>query len=176
MFDAVTGITLAPAGAVRWFGQDLSALPHDRVLAVLHRLAPIAPGGGLIGNISMAENILLPREARRLPGEGMALLHEVAGRRPWSEWFSWNHLWSLPYEEGMLGRTLAAVLRAWLVRPEAIVACDPERTLEGAEREILHAALSWLRRELPGCAWLFIRTESALPAGFARSNLDSELP
>lgn len=170
-FDAATGIAPSPRGAARWFGRDLASLPPREVLATLRRMAPLSPGGGLVGNIRVAENILLPSEARG-NGEGAArALSGALASAPWSGWFPENQLWALPYQTGGLGRALAGVLRAWLVRPEAVVACEAGHFLEAQEREILASAISWLRAENPSCAWLFIQTESALPAGFGAHTL-----
>lgn len=172
--DAVTGITRPPAGAVRWFGCDISALSTQQVLATLRRVAPLVPDGGLVGNIRMIENILLPCEARGGLETGPDALRGVLASAPWSGWFSEAKLWVLPYEAGELERALSGVLRAWLVRPEAIVVCNASHLLESNERGIFEAALLWLRTEQPASAWLFIQTESALPAGFGRNTLEAE--
>lgn len=172
--DAVTGISRSPAGAVRWFGRDVSVLSPEQVLAILQRMAPLVPGGGLVGNIRMIENILLPCEARGCSQTGTSALLEVLVKAPWSGWFAEEKLWVLPYQTGGLERALAGVLRAWLVQPEAIVVCDAAHLIERGEREVLETALCWLRAEQPGCAWLFIQTESALPAGFGRNNLEEK--
>ena len=175
-FDAVTGIARPPAGAARWFGRDLSALSPRQAMGVLRRMAPLAPDGGLLDNVRMAENILLPCEARGRGAAGPGELGEALARAPWDVWFPEAHLWVLPYQASAVERALAGVLRAWLARPEAVVACDPGYHLEHGERAVLADALAWLRAEQPGCAWLFIQTESALPPGFAANTLHVEQP
>lgn len=172
--DVVTGITRPHAGAVRWFGHDISALSSEQVLAILRRMAPLVPDGGLVGNIRMVENILLPGEARDGLETSSDALQGVLAAAPWSGWFSEAKLWELPYETGELERALSGVLRAWLVRPEAIVVCNASHLMERGERDIFEAALCWLRNEQPRSAWLFIQTESALPAGFGRNTLKAE--
>ncbi len=169
--DVLTGIALPPAGAVCWFGRDMAALSPEEVLATLRRMAPLTAAGGLLGNIRVADNILLPCETRGRGAAGVSELRDALGKAPWSGWFPEKMLQVLPYQAGDLERALAGVLRAWLAQPEAIVACNVCHLLEPGERAILSAALSWLRTEQPGCAWLFIQTESDLPAGFAANNL-----
>ncbi len=175
-FDAVTGIARPPAVAARWFGSDISALAAGQLMRVLRRMAPMAPDGGLLGNVRMAENILLPCEARGRGAAGVAELGEALARAPWDGWFPEPHLWVLPFQASGLERALAGVLRAWLARPDAVVACNPGYHLEHGERAVLADALAWLRTEQPGCAWLFIQTESALPPGFAANSLHDEQP
>lgn len=169
--DAVTGIVRPPAGAVRWFGRDISALEPREVMATLQCLAPLTAAGGLLGNIRMADNILLPCEARGRGAAGESELRDLLSKAPWSGWFPESELRVLPYQTGDLARALAGVLRAWLVHPEAIVACNVWHLLEHGERATLSSALSWVRAGQPGCAWLFIQTESDLPPGFTANNL-----
>lgn len=137
-------------------------------------MAPLVPEGGLVGNIRMIENILLPCEARRSGERGTSVLRKTLAEAPWSGWFAEEKLWVLPYQAGGLERALAGVLRAWLVSPEAIVVCDAGHLLEHGEREVFEAALCWLRAGQPDSAWLFIQTESALPAGFRRNTLQAK--
>ncbi len=173
--DAILGLTDPPSGAAVWFGQDLATLRTQRILILLQRIAVLSEDGGLLGNINVCENILLPMLERRACDAHIleADLEAVLTTPPWQEWFPRELLTRLPHELDDETRCLAGVLRAAISRPDAIVACNLFARLDPHERPCAEAAIRWLRARLNGCAWLFISAETALPAGFSTPSLGS---
>lgn len=165
LLDMVTGLAAAHRGAVVWFGRDVATLTQDETLSVLQRIIPLTPDGGLISNVNIAENILLPCVCRaphrgEKARERLGILLESD---PWSSWFPAERLHELPHQLNPLARALAAILRAWIVSPEAAIVCDMRHALEAKAADTMSRALAWLRTEMPAAAWLVIQTESSLP-------------
>lgn len=169
LLDIVTGLAEAPRGAVVWFGCDMATLTQNEILAVLQRIMPLTPDGGLISNVNTAENILLPLIHRnpRSSDEARQRLENLLGAEPWRRWFPAERLRELPHKLNPLAHALASILRAWVANPEAVIACDMRHALDSRAAETVTRALAWLRSETQGAAWLVIQTESALPGGMA---------
>ena len=176
MMETVLGLRPPPPGAAVWFGRDLAAEPATRILAILRRLAPLTAAGGLIGNLNLGDNIMLPVADRRPSGcgESVLTLERLIEQEPWTSWMDAGRLTCLPFQCSPVERFLSGVLRARLLEPDAIVCCHPFHLLERGGRDTANAALDWLRRELPRCAWLFLQAESRLPAGFDGNTLEPE--
>ena len=167
ILDMVTGLSPAPRGGAVWFGRDLAGETHAGVLQTMRRIAHITSDGGLIGNLRVYENILLPYTQRRLGEErdGLAVLEQLMEESPAGKFLGRDNLRKLPHELDRADLPLVAVLRAALVRPAAVVACDIMRPLEQDARERLAGSLVRLRAALPDAAWLFVQSETALPHG-----------
>ncbi len=173
--QTVLGLDPPPPGAVVWFGHDLASTPAADNLALLRRISVVTVDGGLIGNINACENILLPVLQRGGPeGESAAsALEAMTQVAPWNEWFPAVLLGRLPHRLEDGERALAAVLRAALCSPEAVVVCLVRGSLDPREHDLLEAALRWLRGHLAGSTWLWIRSASALPATREEPSLPS---
>jgi hypothetical protein len=171
--DAVTGLVRAERGAVVWFGEETADMSMKALMGLLHRLAPLSEDGGLIGNINLCENILLPRVERHAHavGDPLGELEGLLSSAPWSAWLAASDLTALPHRLSDPRRALAGLLRAYLCRPEAIVAANIFGRLDEHERPPVEQAAAWVRRQLPDCAWLFLSPERSLPPGFEESNL-----
>ncbi|HKI96341.1 MAG TPA: ATP-binding cassette domain-containing protein [Gemmatimonadales bacterium] len=69
------GMTRPTAGRALVFGEDVAAMPRRQVLAFRRRVGYVPAGGGLLQNLSLADNVALPLRF------GSALSHrEIAGR------------------------------------------------------------------------------------------------
>ncbi|MBE2179956.1 MAG: hypothetical protein IAE97_05755 [Chthoniobacterales bacterium] len=169
--DAVTGLAPVPPNAVVWFGTDFAGLDLERCFGLLRRIAPLTEDGALLGNINVCENILLPSMQRRRGSAPLAELEKLVSEPPWSGWLPFESLLFLPHMLDDPRRAFAGLLRAYLCRPEAIVAANIFGKLDARERPALEAAVAWVRGRLPDCSWLFISPESALPRGFGESIL-----
>lgn len=167
IFDMVTGLAPVPPGGAVWFGRDLAGEKPGRILAAMRRIAPLTHDGGLIGNLTISENILLPFLQRGIGRErdGLASLAQLAGSSPPGVFLGRDNLRKLPHQIDHDDLPLAAVLRAALLRPEAVAVCDIERSLGTGARERLAESLAWLRELMPDAAWVFVQSESALPGG-----------
>lgn len=169
LLDMMTGLAETPCGAAIWFGHDIAALTQSEKLLVLQRILPMTPDGGLISNVNIAENVLLPY-VHRNPQHGAQARERIASlleSPPWSAWFSVQRLNELPHQLNPLARALAAILRAWIAGPEAMIVCDMRHALEAKAAETVSRALVWLRAEMPDAAWLVVQTESSLPGNVA---------
>ena len=165
LFDMVTGLTPLPAGGVVWFGRDLSQAGPAGILACMRRIAPLTWDGGLLENLNIAENILLPYLHRRrgTVDEGNAALQALLDNSPAGARLGKIGPGAMPHELKDDDRPLVAVLRAALLRPEAIIACEVMHSLDHAARQRLDESLAWLRTACPGAGWLILQTGSALP-------------
>lgn len=174
--DAVLGLIQLPPGAAVWFDRDLAGTTIEQLRMILWRVAPLGADGGLIGNINVCENILLPCMERGVEkrGDPLGELEALLAEPPWSGWLAVDQLTSLPHTLTDPCRIAAGLLRAYLCRPEAIVAADLFGRLDGRERPAMEEAVAWVRRQLPGCAWLFLLPERALPPGCDETNLPAK--
>lgn len=164
LLDQITGLAGPESGSVSWFGCEMNRLSETACLAVLRRTLTLTPDGGMIANISVRENILLPA-IHRGKGSDHALSSALAGmiakrETPCAVAEDFPH--RLPHELDPPERRLAAVLRAAFAEPEGILCWH--FTDDSLDQEV--AWLQWLRRRNPRCAWLFITRQSRLPDGF----------
>lgn len=167
--DFILGLPVNPTtplcGDVLWFGETWPPTQSTRHLAALRRAFPLVPGGGLLSNITLGENILLPAFARQplLEREGESLLAEVLEGEGTSFHIGPRDLGLLPHRVGPRRRHAAALLQAWLCKPDLIFCVDFCRPELGKIRASLVEGLTHLRRLLPNAAWLFIGPETGLP-------------
>lgn len=166
VLDVATGLSPSSPGEITWFGQDFSGADDAKILRLLRRITVLTRDGGLIENLNIAENILLPWLHRRLGSEaaGMSALSALMEDSPAGRHLGRAALCKLPHQIGFGDRALAGVLRAHLLQPEAIVACDVIFSLDHNARNRLDESLAGLRSACPGAAWLFIQSGSVLPA------------
>lgn len=167
LLDAVTGMSPALPGEIAWFGHDLAVADDVQILRLLRRITVLTRDGGLMENLNITENILLPYLHRRRGSEteAMSSLHTLMEGSPAGRHLGKSALYKLPHELPFGKRVLAGVLRAHLLLPEAVVACDVMFSLDPVAREHLEESLAGLRSACPGAAWLFIQSGSVLPAG-----------
>ncbi len=167
IFDMATGLAPVPPGSAVWFGHDLAAEPPGGILATMRRIAPLTHDGGLIANLTISENILLPFLQRGIGRErdGLDALAQLAGSSPPGVFLGTGNLPKLPHQIDHDDLPLAAVLRAALLRPAAVVVHDIARSLGSGARERLAESLAWLHELVPDAAWVFVQSESALPGG-----------
>ncbi len=176
LFDLVMGLRRPPPGAAVWFDQDLAGLNAEEILGLLRRLAPLTSGGGLIGNLNIGDNVMLPLTERDPSAveQATAELEEVLDRDPWKYWLPGGHLTRLPFQATHLERCLAGVLRAYLLKPEAIVSCHFFHLLEAEARQTATSAVLWLREVSPASAWLILTAESQLPEAWGANILEAK--
>lgn len=166
LLDVSTGLLPSSPGEITWFGRNFSGMEDAKILRLLRRITVLTRDGGLMENLNIAENILLPWLHRRLGSEaaGMSALNDLMENSPAGRHLGREALYKLPHQIGFGDRALAGVLRAHLLQPEAIIACDVMFSLERNARSNLEESLASLRSACPGAAWLFIQSGSVLPA------------
>lgn len=167
LLDMATGLKPAPSGGVVWFGYDLAGASAPEILRTMRRTTTLTWDGSLIQNLNIAENILLPHVHRHGGREagGLRALAEAMEKSPPGRHLGPAALRKLPHELDAEDLPLVAVLRASLLQPEAIIACDIMRSLDHDAGERLHESIAWLRTVCPDAGWLVLQTGSILPRG-----------
>lgn len=154
------------SGTLHWFGEEWPPANPSAHLALLRRAFPLIPEGGLMSNISLGENILLPALSRQpfLGLRGERLLAEALEGEGRKFGILPKDLGLLPHRVGPRRRHAAALLQAWLCKPELVFCVDFCRPELGRHRSHVDEGLQTLRQLLPHTAWVFIGPESGLPS------------
>lgn len=171
LMDAIFGILPLEGGSVRWFGVPLEEMGEKRICKNLRRVMPLVADGGLLANLPVCENVLLPAVVRKrrkaLELEGMLYGLVEGGLFGHGK----ETLGLLPYQLTDLQRCSAGFLRALLCRPEVICFCDVYRVFDPVKEKILSGWLEEMRRRLPESAWLVIHSETGLPEVFCSGSV-----
>lgn len=165
LFDMSTGLAPIPVGGAVWFGRDLAKIGDAEILACLRRTAVLSWDGGLLENLSVTENILLPYLHRNLGTveDGCRALKALRTNSTPGMYLGESRLHRTPHELSSGERPLTAILRAALLQPEVIIVCEIMYSLDPAARHRLDQSLSWLRDTFPNAGWLVLQTGTALP-------------
>lgn len=123
LFGLLAGHQPPDKGRVRLFGQDLHALPEAERLRLYRRVGIVPEQGGLISNLKVWENILLPA------GYHQGLDAATADRRVVSLWREIDPeaadlrllMGQLPSALSLAERRRVALVRALLPEPELLV-------------------------------------------------------
>lgn len=160
------GLQAAESGVVHLFGQDLAALSERERLHLRRRVGLVASGGGLISNLKVLENLLLPvqyhQHALAAPPQEAALaaLQRVGYR---------EEPMRLPGLLSRYQRKQAALARALLMDPELLIYDSLEQGVTIAEREALFSLACAFHDERPGRASLFLSADPSLPSRLPRA-------
>lgn len=171
LMDAILGIAAVERGSIRWFGQKVEGMNEKQICKNLRQVMPLTIGGGLLENLPVYENILLPAVARnrRSAAKMEEKLYELV------EGGIFGHgketMGLLPYQLSEMQRCSVGFLRAMLCRPAALVVCDIFRGFDTANDEILEKWVELLRRELVETAWFLLHSQTELPAGIPLDSL-----
>ena len=143
---AIVGVDSPEAGTARVLGERSSDLPRASASAILSRVGWVPRSGGLLANLTLRENLLLPlqyhrgsspRDAARIAAASLARfgLADAPDVRPEQV--------SLPV------RRRLALARSILLDPDLLVLDDPLDDLEDdVVAEIVAALVAW-QRERP---------------------------
>ncbi len=150
-------------------GRDLMTFSRKETLMYLRSTAFLTPGGDLVGNFTVWENLLLPFDVRSKVQRDVLFqtIGQLFCEDPFVSLDKKRFLNSLPYELDLLGRARAAVLRECLGNPSLVVRTDEPPGLEAWERNEYCRLLVWMRQRFPQVPWMFICGSSELPAGFS---------
>lgn len=149
----ILGLARPAAGSIRLLGEDIGTAPEKVLYALRKRVAVVFPTGGLVSNLKVWENLVLPLEYHaacpqaEVEERGLAALRRVGyGGR----------LMEIPGHLSHYEKRLIGVARAMLTEPELIVYSAVLAGLSGGEKSGIIAAALEFHREKPGRTLLFI--------------------
>lgn len=138
------------------FLQALLRPPHTALLT---------PDGGLLGNLRIDENLLLPlsyRGPQHVPGEQHVL--DLFGRCGLDTMQVGQLLNRLPHQISAYQRRLVGFVRCMLMQPTMLVYTAIWHGVTEHERQLLMGFDDILRRECPACTSLFVDYDRTLEA------------
>jgi ABC-type transporter Mla maintaining outer membrane lipid asymmetry ATPase subunit MlaF len=147
------GLTKPAAGSVMVLGEEVGTASEKMLNSLRKRVAVVFPTGGLVSNLKVWENLVLPLEyhalypQQEIDDKGMAALHRVGYA---------GGLMELPghlslYEKRQIGLARAMLTEPWLIVYNEILA-----GLSGGEKSAIIAAVLAFHREQPERTSLFM--------------------
>ncbi len=127
-------------GIIRLFGEEVTALPRDRLPALRRRIGMVDRDGGLLPHLSVAENVALPLRIANLPPADIA--RDVAAMLDRVGLADRAHTSPAALSAGE--RQQAAVARAFVTRPALVVADEPTGAVDPAAADRLLVLLGRL--------------------------------
>jgi ABC-type branched-subunit amino acid transport system ATPase component len=159
LVDAIYGIGPCHEGAVLWNGRPLSALGEAGLLALADGMAYVHTGGGLLLNLRIWENLLLPLSHRGTSFNEDELEKEILAAYAIAGFPEADAARILQGRTDDLNTTEIAVtllVRAHLVRPAMLVCEALFDSLPGDGQHALALLLDWMAERQPGLALLTI--------------------
>jgi phospholipid/cholesterol/gamma-HCH transport system ATP-binding protein len=147
------GLDKPQSGAIFLFGTDISTLSGRELINYRRRIGVSFKTGGLVSNLKVWENLLLPLSYHQNPGEeelrqrGLNILDRIG--------FT-GQLMALPGHLSASRRKLVGVARAMIMTPEVIIYEAPLSGLNLDEKAAFFRIAREFHRELPGRASLFV--------------------
>jgi len=155
------GIAPAERGEVALFGEALSKATEVRALALFSRLGIVWSGGGLVSNLKVWENLLLPvlyhRGGEPAAYEGQVV--ELLRRLGVSADLVPGYLQSLPGALPAQVQRLLGCARAALMDPEIVIY---ESAFEGLQHEVrarLESFAAWFHTQRPGRTSVYLSSD-----------------
>jgi phospholipid/cholesterol/gamma-HCH transport system ATP-binding protein len=154
--DALMGLSQPESGCVKLMDQNLYQKSETSRLRLLAEVGHV--GGGLISNLKVWENLVLPASFHGRVNEVeaekrlLAALEVLDTRGVWRE----GRLSSLPDTLSAQALRVAGLFRCAVSRPKLIVAEFLLNDLESGPLERLLKILQWLRSEDPKLGFLFV--------------------
>ena len=146
------GLSKPDTGCIALLGEDVGTVSQRALDDLRKRIAVVFPSGGLISNLKVWENLVLPLEYHQaysqaeIEERGLAVLRRVG--------YS-GGLMELPGHLSHYERRLIGLARAMLTEPELIVYNAVLGGLSGDEKKAIIAAALAFHREKPGRTSLF---------------------
>ena len=135
LWDVLTGLRAPRRGRLRYTGTDVYALPPPRRLETMQHIGVLSSGGGLISNLKVWENVVLPTWYHRdapldtLEQPVAALLRELGvDDKDMRELMT-----RLPEQLHDGERTVVGLVRALLMQPDIMIYSAP---FSGMERDM----------------------------------------
>jgi len=147
------GLAQPLSGSISVLGEDVGAASDKTLNALRRSVAVVFSAGGLISNLKVWENLVLPLEYYSLypPNEieerGMRALQRVGYA---------GGLMELPGLLSLYGRRQIGLARAMLVEPRLIIYDEILSGLSGEQRSAIIEAAETFHRESPGRTSIFM--------------------
>ncbi len=150
------GLRRPESGSVTVLGMDPAALAETELSQLRQRLAVVFSDGGLVSNLKVLENVLLPGYYHgRQPLPALAERGEELLRRVGYD----GALMELPGNLSMYQRRLVGQARAFMTEPELIVYDGVLGGLNGEERGRIIANATAFHRAMPGMTTVLLATQ-----------------
>jgi phospholipid/cholesterol/gamma-HCH transport system ATP-binding protein len=151
----------AERGVVALFGESLAGATEERALALFSRLGIVWSGGGLISNLKVWENLLLPVLYHRggEPAEYEAQVEDLLRRLGVEDRLVPGYLQSLPGGLPIQVQRLLGCVRAALMNPEIMIY---ESVFEGLQRDVrarLESFAVWFHTQRPGRSSVYLSSD-----------------
>lgn len=160
LMGVMLGLNKQLSGQISLFGQQLFHLSEKEACALRQRIGSISASGGLISNLEVMENILLPTLYHRgISAETRKQATEVLARVEYSG--------SATMLSGLLNifhRKQIAMARAILMNPDLMIYDSLIAGLNPEESDLLLNIAKEFHHEKPGRCSLFLTTNQALPS------------
>ena len=154
------GLMAPQAGRVELFGREPDRLNERESRELRRRIGTLAAAGGLISNLKVWENLLLPAQYhRRIPREGLA----VAGREALRRVGYQGQEMALPGLINLFQRKQVGFARALLLDPDLMIYESLHFGLNQRERNLLLAIAREFHGEKAGRTTLFLSSDPGLP-------------
>lgn len=150
------GLARPQSGAITLLGEEVGAAPEKALNALRQRIAVVYPTGGLISNLKVWENLVLPLEyfslypQAEIEERGMDALKRVG--------FT-GGLMELPGHLSLYGKRQVGLARAMLLQPELVVYDEILAGLSGDQRDAITSVVESFHRESPGRSSLFLTAD-----------------
>ena len=154
--DSLLGLSDPLEGCVKLLGKPIYQLPGSIRLELLQDVSHVS--GGLVSNLKIWENLLLPAQFhhRVTEVEAERRLMEAIEVLDNAELWKTSRLFALPDTLSPLASRVAGLLQAAVTRPKLIVGEFLLNDLEPGPLARLMKLLSWLKRQEPQLGFLFI--------------------
>jgi len=155
------GSAPAERGTVALFGEVLGEVTEARALALFSRIGIVWSGGGLISNLKVWENLLLPVLYHRggEPAAYEAQVEELLHRLGVEDHLVPGYLQSLPGGLPEQVQRLLGCVRAALMNPEIMIY---ESVFEGLQRDVrthLESFAVWFHGQRPGRTSVYLSAD-----------------
>ena len=169
--DSLLGLSEPIEGCVKLLGKPIYQLPESVRLEPLQDVSHVS--GGLVSNLKIWENLLLPAQFhhRVTEVEAERRLMEAIDVLDNSELWKSSRLFALPDTLSPLASRVAGLLQAAVTRPRLIVGEFLLNDLEPRPLARLMKLLSWLKSEDPQLGILFIHLGSIAAESFSLNTL-----
>ena len=149
------GLTRPTSGTVTVLGEDVGGACEKQLIPLRKRIAVVFPTGGLVSNLKVWENLVLPLEyhsaltPQEIEDRGMGALARVGYG---------GGLMELPGHLSLYQKRQIGLARAMLVAPALVVYHALLDGLSTSERSAMIAAVLRFQNESPGRTSLFMTT------------------
>ena len=162
LMTVFTGLARLQGGKIVLLGHDLGVLSRQALCRVRSRMGIVHPGGGLISNLKVLENVTLPLQYHS-SGSG----REIGERAIASlERFGWKgNPFELPGRLSTFQRRVAGFARAIAMDPEVVIYDRLVDGLYAEERDLFLRTAFAFHKEKPGRVTIFVSSRAGSITG-----------